>query len=97
MSICDKYLHFEDCFILGIKLLLQIYNGSMSERDLIGKYCGTYEQVVVVSELTLMEFRSDGSINGPGFNATYHPFQVSTALIKEPTLISNVLFYFVVA
>ena len=75
MSICDKYLHFEDCFILGIKFLLQIYNGSMSERDLIGKYCGTNEQVVVVSELTLiLEFRSDGSINGPGFNATYHPF-----------------------
>ena len=71
----------------------------MSEHDLIEKYCGTNEQVVVVSELTIfLEFRSDGSINGPGFNATYHTFSGKHSYLKKTNLISNVcLFYFVVA
>ena len=56
----------------------------MSEHDLIEKYCGTNEQVVVVSELTIfLEFRSDGSINGPGFNATYHTFSGKHSYLKK--------------
>ena len=57
-------------------IIFQIYNGSMSEEALIGKYCGTIEPLVVITHLVLfVEFISDGSVNGHGFNATY--FHVS--------------------
>ena len=48
----------------------------MSEEDLIGigKYCGTVEQLVIISDTILfLEFVSDGSIQGQGFHATYSP------------------------
>ena len=48
----------------------------MSEEALVGKYCGTIEPLVVITHLVLfVEFISDGSVNGHGFNATY--FHVS--------------------
>ena len=57
---------------MPILFFFQIYNGSMSEEALVGKYCGTIEPLVVVTHLVLfVEFISDGSVNGHGFNATY--------------------------
>ena len=39
---------------------------------MIGKYCGSVNQLNALSTLVLfVEFISDGSINGRGFNATY--------------------------
>ena len=68
LDICDKYQNIMICLFY----FFQIYNGSMSEEALVGKYCGIIEPLVVVTHLVLfVEFISDGSVNGHGFNATY--------------------------
>ena len=80
LDICDKYQNIMLC------LFFQIYNGSMSEEALVGKYCGTIESLVIVTHLVLfVEFISDGSVNGHGFNATY--FHVSGMLRKINTIL----------
>ena len=55
-----------------MRIWFQIYNGSRTDEAMIGKYCGSVNKLDVLSVLVLfVEFISDGSINGRGFNATY--------------------------
>ncbi|KAH3692443.1 hypothetical protein DPMN_194284 [Dreissena polymorpha] len=52
---------------------LKIYDGMTIDDPLIGTYCGlSYpSEIVSTSNVLLVQFYSDGSMEGPGFNATY--------------------------
>ena len=52
---------------------VSVYNGSSLSAPMIGKYCGSQLPFSVVSTVSslFMMFKSDGSLNYRGFNATY--------------------------
>ena len=56
-----------------LSIYLQVYDGSITENSLIGKYCGSTPPDAISSRSSSLyvEFFADESINGRGFNATY--------------------------
>ena len=52
---------------------LQVFDGANSEARLLGTYCGTSapKKVRSTSNVLLVTFFSDGTINGNGFNISF--------------------------
>ena len=72
---CLKF--YPECKAFWINILtfsyFQVYDGSITEGNIIGKFCGSVPPETISSRLSSLhvQFHSDESISGRGFRANY--------------------------